>query len=51
MKTAISVLLMVLFAGIGFLAGALCNDPMGGAALFALITGIACIIHTIDNKR
>jgi hypothetical protein len=41
---------MILAGIVGFFAGAAVNDCMGGAILFALIAGIACIIFTIENQ-
>ncbi len=49
-RTVSSLILMLLAAAVGFLAGAFADDnPSGGAVLFALITGISCIIYTLDN--
>ena len=50
-RTAVSVLLMVLTGTAGFFAGAFLGDAMGGAILFAMIAGMACIVYTIDNRE
>ncbi len=49
-RTIGSVAIMIISAFIGFFIGTSLNDGAGGAILFALIAGIACIIYTIDNK-
>ena len=43
-RTVVSVIIMII-------AGAFLNDAMGGAILFSMISGIACIIYTLDNPR
>lgn len=50
-RTAASVIIMA-FAGIvGFLiADSALQDAFGGAILFAMIAGIACIVYAIDNR-
>ena len=50
-NTIISVIVMIAASIVGLFAGAFVNDFAGGAILFALIAGIACIIHTIDKKE
>ena len=50
-RTAGSVLLMVLAGLAGFFVGAAMNDAMGGAVLFSMIAGIACVVYTLDNRR
>ncbi len=50
-RTVVSLIIMVISAFAGFLVGAFLNDAVGGAILFALISGIACIIYTVDNPR
>ena len=50
-KTFMSIILMFISALIGFFLGAMVNDPIGGSILFAMITGIACIVYAIDKKR
>ena len=27
------------------------NDALGGAVLFSLIAGFACVIYTLDNRE
>lgn len=50
-RTAVSLILMV-FAGLAgfFVAAMLETDPFGGAILFSMIAGIACVIYTMDNR-
>ena len=50
-NTIVSVVVMIIASIVGLLAGAFVNDLAGGAILFAVIAGIACIIHTIDKKE
>lgn len=51
-NTAFSVIIMLMFAVIGFFVGAfLGNNAFSGAILFALISGIACIVHAIESKK
>lgn len=51
-NTAFSVIIMLIFAVIGFFAGAFFDDnAFDGAILFALISGIACIVHAIESKK
>ena len=51
-RTAVSVIIMVIAGIVGLFLGSLLDmSPAGGAILFALIAGIACIIYTIDNNR
>lgn len=51
-NTVFSVIIMLMFAVVGFFAGAfLDNNPFSGAILFALISGIACIVHAIESKK
>lgn len=48
-RTAVSVIIMVIAGIVGFFVGASVNEAMTGAVLFSMISGIACIIYTIDN--
>ena len=41
--------LVVVF--VGFIIGASLGDALGGAILFALIAGFACVIYTLDNRE
>ena len=51
-RTKVSVILMVITGIIGFFVGKLLDgEGLNGAILFSLITGIACVIYTIDNKN
>lgn len=49
-RTSISVTIMIFAAIGGYLTGATANEPMGGAILFAMIAGLACIVYAIDNQ-
>lgn len=50
-RTIVSVIIMALAGIAGFLlAGSALQDPFGGAILFAMIAGIACIVYAIDNR-
>ena len=46
-----SVIIMVAASIGGMFFGALFNNAIGGMILFALISGIACIIHSLDNRN
>ena len=48
---AVSVLIMGVAAVAGFFLGAMVNDAMGGAILLALIAGIGCLVHTIEERE
>lgn len=50
-RTVVSVIIMIIAGIVGFFMGAFLNDAMGGAILFAMIAGIACIIYVIDNRE
>lgn len=51
-RTIISLIIMIASSCVGLVVGGLLNNDMvGGMILFALISGIACIIHTLDNKK
>lgn len=49
LKTWAAVLIMLISGIAGFFAGAFLNEAMGGAILFSMIAGIACIVYAIDN--
>lgn len=51
MKTIVSMLLMIVAAVIGAFLGAGMNDVMGGAILFAMITGFACTIYAVESGK
>ncbi len=51
-KTTISLIIMIVSSCIGFLVGGILNnDMMGGMILFAFISGVTCIIHTLENRK
>lgn len=51
-RTVVSVILMVITGIVGFfVGGAVFDEALNGAILFSMITGIACIIYTIDNRE
>lgn len=50
-RTVVSVIIMIIAGFVGFIAGAFLDNAMGGAILFSMISGIACIIYTLDNPR
>ena len=35
----------------GYFVGAALQEEMGGAILFAVITGFACVIYNMDNRE
>lgn len=52
MNVGFAVVIMAVMAAIGFfIGGAWINDNFGGAILFALISGMACVIHAINRKN
>lgn len=44
-RTVVSLIIMCIAGIVGFFIGS-----MGGAILFAMIAGIACVIYAIDNN-
>ena len=50
-RTAASVITMVIAGTAGFFIGATLDNALGGAVLFSMIAGIACVIYTIDNRE
>ena len=50
-RTVVSVIVMVIAAIVGFFIGASLCDALGGAILFALIAGFACVIYTLDSRE
>jgi K+ transporter len=50
-RTVVSIIVMIFVGIVGFFLGAAVNDCMGGAILFVLIAGIACIVYVIDNQN
>ncbi len=49
-KTIVSVIVMCLAGIAGFFLGSVLDAPMGGAILFSMIAGIACVIYAIENR-
>ena len=50
-RTIASVIIMFLAGIAGFYIGASLDEAMGGAILFSMIAGIACIIYALDNRE
>ena len=50
-RTVISVIIMVIAGVVGLFVGSTANEAMGGAILFSMIAGIACVVYTIDNRE
>ena len=50
-RTVISIITMVIAGIVGFFIGTAMNEAMGGAVLFSMIAGIACIVYTTDNHK
>ena len=50
MNAILAVVIMIVMAVIGFFVGVVVDVPMECASLFALISGIGCIIQAINNK-
>ena len=50
-RTVVSLIVMVLAGLVGFFLGAALGNAFGGAILFSLIAGIACIVYEIDNQE
>ena len=49
MKRSAAALVIMIVAGIaGYFAGAFLGSAFGGAILFSLIAGLACIVEAID---
>lgn len=51
MRTAISVVILLAAAWLCFFLGAGMNEPMGGATLFAVIAGFACVIQAVESGK
>ena len=49
-RTVISIITMGLCGIAGFFIGAAMNAAMGGAILFSMIAGFACVVYAIDNR-
>ena len=50
MNAILAVVIMIVMAVIGFFIGITVDVPMECAILFALISGIGCIIQAINKK-
>ena len=50
-RTVVSLIIMVIAGIFGFFLGATLSEAMLGAILFSMISGIACIVYSIDNKE
>ena len=50
-RTVACIIIMVIAAIAGFFIGAFLDEAMGGAILFSMIAGIACIIYNIENRE
>ncbi len=50
-RTIVSVIIMILAGIIGFFIGSALDNSFGGAILFSMISGIGCIIYTLDNQQ
>lgn len=50
-RTVISVMIMAVAGIAGLFVGGSLNDMVGGAILFSMIAGIACIIYSMDNHE
>lgn len=50
-RTAVSVLIMAIAGTVGLFVGGAMNEALNGAILFSMISGIACIVYTIDNRE
>ena len=49
-RMIVSIFVMLIAGLIGFFVG-LRIEAMGGAVLFSVIAGIACVIYTIENQE
>ena len=51
-RTVACVIIMAIAAIAGFfIGGATLDEPIGGAILFSMIAGIACIVYSIENRE
>jgi len=48
-KTVASIVIMALSSCVGLFVGGMLNNMVGGMILFALVSGIACIIYTLEK--
>ena len=49
-RTIVSLIAMALAGVVGFFIGSALKNAFGGAILFSLIAGIACVVYTVDNR-
>lgn len=49
-RTVVSLIVMVIAGVAGFFIGSALENAFGGAILFSLIAGIACVVYTVDNR-
>ena len=49
-RTIVSLIAMVLAGVVVFFLGSALESAFGGAILFSLIVGIACVVYTVDNQ-
>ena len=50
-RMIVSIFVMLIAGLIGFFVGIRIDEAMGGAILFSLIAGIACVIYVIENQE
>ena len=50
-RTVVSLVVMLLAGVVGFFIGSTLENAFGGAILFSLIVGIACVVYAIDNRN
>lgn len=50
-RTVACVIIMAIAAIAGFFIGSTLDEAMGGAILFSMIAGIACIVYSIENRK
>ena len=50
-RTVISVITMVIAGIVGFFLGAAMDEAMGGAILFSMVAGFACVVHAIGDRE
>ena len=50
-KAVDAVCIMVLAGIVGFFMGAFLDNSMGGAILFSMIAGFACVVHAIGDRE
>ena len=48
-RTIVSVIMMCLAGIVGLFFGGILDEAMGGAILFSMIAGIACIVYAIEK--